>query len=365
MATTGKTVKIVVIAGIRPQYVKLAALQRSINRYNEYSKTKIVARYVDAGQHYDENLRGNIINELGIHFDDFIAHTDLGIINILGNMIIRIYQLLDQMETKPNWVIVFGDGNPTLAGTIAASRKAIPIVHIEAGMKRDPLEVEEANRIVADHLSKVNFCVSKKAVQNLRLEGRDENSYWTGDLAYEFIMECVQNIPSGILGLSSDYILASIHRPINLDDNTLCNIIKSLEIINRKVVFVLHPRTRRKIEELGLIKSNRILFSEPLSYLQMLSAIKGSKFLLTDSGGLIREAYHLGKRCLVRRDIGGWSELIDIGFHKRIGRSKEDIFEALEWAENISDEENRQKNMLVRRDGIRFALNKLVELSSD
>jgi UDP-N-acetylglucosamine 2-epimerase len=355
-------INIVAIAGVRPQFIKLAALQDEVKIYNLKHGEKIHLISINAAQHYDPGLSDTIVDELGVYFDYLLEHTNREPIQILGNMIIGLYNILENIKDTLDWVIIFGDANPTLAGAIAASRLNLPIVHIEAGMRRDLYEHEEINRQIADKLATINFCVSKDAVGCLTKEGITKNVYWTGDLAYNFMSRYAERVKPGINGFSEGYILSSIHRPQNLVDNGLSILFEALAQQLRQTFFLTHPRTQNRIKELGLVKPPNVNYLEPLNYQHLLAAIRGCAYILTDSGGIIREGYHFGKRTILMRDNGGWSELVDRGFNKRITKGIESIRDGLSWAENhLNSQFSVSENVLFRENANEYMLNMLIE----
>jgi len=311
--------KLLIIGGVRPHFMKIAALQSAIFNYNKTSKSKIVASYINSGQHYDAELIQSI-QELNIKFDYTLTHSDFEPVHVLGNMISNIYDVFRKNE-RPDWVVVIGDTSTTLSATIAASRSLLPVVHLEAGIRAGNLNVvEEANRRAVDHLSSLHFCITKSGVGNLAKEGITDTVYWTGDLSYDYFFQYAKLQPNCLDNLlPQGYILVTLHKANNfLSDENLKNLVIALHAFSkpsRKVVFVTHPKTRRLLHSLGLPTSN-IIFLDSLPYGKMISAIKGCLFLVTDSGGLQKEAYYLRKRCLVRRDTPGWTSLIEEKIHR-------------------------------------------------
>lgn len=330
-----KDTNILVISGVRPQYVKCAALQRGIERYNLNTKLKINAKYINSGQHYDDSLSGVFIRELRIHFDYTISHENKSSTYIMGNMISQIGEYIQKLADKPDWVIVFGDANTTLAGAIAANKSKCRVAHFEAGTAVKNLRTPETiNGSLLAHLADIQFCSTELAAESLRKQGITENIYVVGDIAREFVIEFAKNIPSTYKNFESgEYILLTLHREENLESEIMLP--KLLyEISNYfKILFVTHPRTQQKLSEMGIQKLPNVDFVSSLSYVEMISAIKGCRFIVTDSGGLQREAYYLGKRCLVCSDIDFWPSLRLGGVHRIIGQDQESIKNGLDWIE--------------------------------
>jgi UDP-GlcNAc3NAcA epimerase len=329
-------INVAVISGVRPQFTRTAALSWAFEQYNSYSKVKINPVLINSGQHYDDDLAKKQLDDLHIKFDYQLTHSNKDPIYILGNMIIGIYNILKELDTKPDWVIVSGDATTTLSGAIAAARLNIPILHLEAGMRSGNLaEMEEINRRMVDHISSLHYPSSKAAVKNLKREGIEDTVFWFGDISAEFIQTISKQITPGLDGFPrGEYILATLHKPDNIfSEETLTNILYTLSNHHRPVVFLPHPQTYTILEEKGLLNIKNISYIRPLPYTKMLAAMKGCAFIVTDSGGLHKEAYYLRKRCLVRRDVGGWTTLIDAGIHRRIDRTAEDIKLGLDWME--------------------------------
>ena len=331
-------IKIVVIAGIRSQFMKLAALQKSIDDWNLDNQPKIAATYINSGQHYDDGLAGVFIRELDVRFDLDLTnkYKNNQPISIFSEMILALYNYLP--ETRADWVLVFGDANTTLAGAIAASKRNIPIIHVESGVRTgDRNSPEEINRILTDHMAAVHFLSSKKDAENLRAEGITNKIIWTGDLIGDLVERLMPVLPPCPLGYSTGgYVFASLHREENLkDEQILVNILNGLNNYSKKVLFITHPRTRIKCEQLGLYRSlTNIDFVNVLSYKQTLSAIKNCAFLVTDSGAFQREAYYLRKHCLVRQNHAFWKILTENGIHREIGQTSDDLSRGIAWIES-------------------------------
>jgi len=332
-----------VIVGIRSQFMKLVSLQKSIHDWNRSFSPKIDATYINTGQHYDDELAGAFIKELGVDIDVDLtgSYEDLRSVSIFSSMILKLTEVIESKNQLLDWVIIFGDANTTAAGAIAVARLGIPIIHIEAGVRTgDRKSPEEINRILSDHLSSVHMVSSKIDIANLADEGIIEHVVWTGDLIGDLVLRLSGEISSGFdSNLPGEYILASLHRDENLKaDHILRNLITELNSYKKKVVFITHPRTRERIDELGLNNLNNIQFVGSLSYKKTLAAINGCYFLVTDSGAFQREAYYLRKHCLVRQEHAFWSTLIDLGAHRTIGISCDEIREGFRWIEQMVDQ---------------------------
>ncbi|KAA3641002.1 MAG: hypothetical protein DWQ02_01175 [Bacteroidetes bacterium] len=358
-------VRVLVIGGVRPQFIKIAALQWNIEQFNKNSKTPILATYVNTGQHYDATLSSNIINELNIHFDHSFTYSTNDPIEILGIMFIKLSKLLDEIVPKPDLVMVMGDTTTTFVGATVAVRKGFPLVHMEAGVRSGDInKVEEMHRRVVSHLTTIHFCTSRNSEKNLNKENITKNIYWTGDMSYDYIINCSKSKKNHFLYDKRNYVLATLHKPLNLEANdTLENILSALSNYSREVLFICHPRLRIKLNEMGIQdKLGKIQFIDALPYKQMIHAIKNCGFILTDSGGLQREAYYLKKRCLIRRDTLGWSIFVRNQIHHLIGEDKKSILDGLAWVEDsLNLDYPILDNQFIRPDSAFYALNKLME----
>ena len=363
---SNRPVQIAVIAGVRPQFIKVSFLQQAITLFNSMSTKRINATYINSGQHYSDELSHDLIKELNIKFDVSLVNDDKDPNHMLGNMLIGISDAIKNMSIRPRWIVVMGDATTTLVGALCAIRLGIPVVHLEAGVRSGDLSsVEEIHRRVVSHISYLHFCTSKSGVSNLANENITKNVFWSGDTTYDFFMKYAGSQSTGIMGLK-DYILVTLHKPVNINsDEILSKTIEHFSLTKRTVIFITHPRTKARLLDLELHKNKKILFLDSLPYNQMIAAIKGAAFLYTDSGGLQRESYYLKKRCLVRRDSLGWSWMINAGINKLVGYEKESVQEGLEWMEdqisnctypNIDGE-------FIKDESWKFVLNTLIGLS--
>src|SRR5579859_1285573 len=336
-------VTIAVIAGTRPQFMKVAAFQRAVRKWNTQitqSAQQIKAIYINSGQHYDSQLSTTFFEELDIHFDIDLTNTyeSRRPIDMLGNMIIKLYDALGQISSSLDWVIVVGDTNTTMAGAIAAAKHKLPLAHVEAGVRLGTLNnTEEQNRVVTERLSTVLFLTSKQDGQNLMRERINRHTVWSGDLIYDLVKDVMPDLPAGYGPDAPDkYVLATLHREETVQsDETMFNIMRALNNHWEKVVFVCHPRTRQRLNELQLDNLDNIIYIDSLSYKEMLSAIKGSSFVVTDSGGVQRECYYLGKRCLTQQEQAFWPSLVQAGINRTIGSSEDSIREGFAWMKTV------------------------------
>jgi UDP-N-acetylglucosamine 2-epimerase len=206
---------------------------------------------------------------------------------------------------------------------------------------------------MVDHVSTLHFCVTEDAVENLLKEGISDSVIFAGDLTYEFVTHLSEGLTGGFEGLpTNEYIVATFHKPDNVNsDDTLTNLVAALSDQPRPVLLITHPRLRERMKELGLTNPKGFTISPSLPYMKMISAMKGCAYLVTDSGGLHREAYYLGKRCLVRRDKGGWVRLMESGFHRYIGRDIKSIRDGIEWIERELQETHQLRNTTLIKAG--------------
>jgi UDP-GlcNAc3NAcA epimerase len=367
-ARSGPHITIVAIGGIRPHFVKLAALRRIIAKFNERSETRIDVVYINTGQHYDDELAGALIRELDLRFDLTLTHSNRKPIHILCNMIMGICEILEELEEEPDWVMVIGDANTSLAGAIAATKSKYPVIHVEAGTALGNVQSPEViNGKVIEQLATVYFCASKLAIDRLKAVGVSDNIFLVGDITRSFVIEYSRSLPCGYGSYPpGEYVLVTMHREENLgSEETMRNILEVMSDYHKKVLFVTHPRTRQRLQKLNLLGLRNIEYLPALPYGQMLSTIKGCSFLITDSGGLQREAYHLKKRCLVRSDVEFWPSLTQAGIHRLIGTDEGGIREGLEWMElTLASGEYGNVDDLDDDTGIEDALHSLVRLSA-
>ena len=325
--------KILTIVGARPQFVKAAALSRALK------KSGIEEILVHTGQHFDENMAEIFFREMDIPQPKY----NLGINSLshgamTGRMLEEIEKVL--MIEKPSAIAVFGDTNSTLAGALAASKLHIPVAHIEAGLRSFNMKMpEEVNRIVTDRLSAYLFCPTEVAIKNLVAEGFDNFGIKiinSGDIMYDVALyySLVSGDRSTIindLGLNDkQFLLTTLHRQENTDDlDRLNSIVSALNTLSGeyRIVLPVHPRTR-KIFENNKIKLNFEPI-DPVGYFDMIELLKHCKMVITDSGGVQKEAFFFGKHCLVARDETEWTELVDLNYNFMVGAETEKIIETV------------------------------------
>lgn len=342
--------KIVTIVGARPQFIKAAAVSRVIRKENQ----EIL---VHTGQHYDKNMSDIFFEELHIPRPDINLGVGSGThARQTADMMVGIEEIL--LKENPDYLMVYGDTNSTLAGALAASKLNIPIIHVEAGLRSYNRRMpEEQNRVLTDHISSFLFCPTDSAVANLKKEGVEQGVYNIGDvmcdavLYYSKLME--ENGRSyyldrirglyGPTGEIEEWYLATIHRAENTDSLVkIENILSAFEQFDAKVLFPVHPRTRHFVDELQEKHQYRnILFIEPIGYLDMLYFTKNAKKVVTDSGGLQKEAYILKTPCVTVRSETEWVETLDGGFNIL---AEPDTADILEKVRNVTPDESRRKS---------------------
>jgi UDP-N-acetylglucosamine 2-epimerase len=324
--------KILTVVGARPQFIKACPVSMAL------SVAGVDEFLLHTGQHYDESMSERFFSELGLRPPD----ANLGVGSgspgeQTGRMLAGIEQHL--LAQKPDWVLVYGDTNSTLAGALAAVKLHIPIAHVEAGLRSFNRRMpEEINRILTDHLSARLFCPSEKAVSNLGREGISAGIFLIGDVMLAALRHFLP-IASGCSRLLADlglqpqrYYLCTIHRAENTDDPArLSALIETLDRLDHPVILPLHPRTRAVLERTRIVlRGNTLRLIEPLGYLDMLVASQRAAAILTDSGGLQKEAYWLGTPCVTLREETEWGETLDGGWNQLVGMDSQRIDAALQ-----------------------------------
>ena len=326
--------KVVTVIGARPQFIKAAPVCQALRAagHTEY--------LVHTGQHYDYGMSQVFFDELGIPQPDVNLAIGSGSHGRqTGEMLIRLEEVL--LAQRPDWVLVYGDTNSTLAGALAAVKLRIPAAHVEAGLRSFNREMpEEHNRVLTDHIADLLFCPTETAVDNLRHEGIVRGVHLVGDTMYDAVLrfaEAAQQHSTILarLGLRpKGYLLATVHRPYNTDDPAnLRSILAAFAALEEPVIFPVHPRTRKKIAELGLASDDgpaanpRLI--EPVGYGDMLALEQNARLILTDSGGIQKEAYWLGVPCVTLRSETEWVETVAAGWNVVVGADRERIVAAV------------------------------------
>lgn len=320
--------KILSVVGARPEFIQAAPVSRVLRqRHHEV--------LVHTGQHYDYRMSQTFFDELGIPTPDYNLEVGSGShAHQTGEILIRMEEVM--LQEKPDLVIVRGDTNSTLAGALAASKLHIPVAHIEAGERSfDRRMPEEINRLVADRLADLFFCVSQKAMKHLAAEGIHTQVHWVGDVMLDAMLanHALARERSTVLkdfDLSPrSYALVTVHRAANTDDpERLKGIIRALNAVEERVIFPVHPRTRRAIESAGIQCKEHVRLIEPVGYFDMMMLEENARLIATDSGGVQREAYFLGVPCLTLREETEWVETVEVGWNRLVGADSEEILQA-------------------------------------
>jgi UDP-GlcNAc3NAcA epimerase len=318
--------KILTILGARPQFIKAGSVSREIAKHSNIQEI-----IVHTGQHYDANMSDIFFDEMKIPKPDYF----LGIGGkshgaMTGQMIEKIEEVA--LKEMPDWIMVYGDTNSTLAGAIVASKLHIKLAHIEAGLRSFNMKMpEEVNRILTDRVSNILFCPTDTAIENLQKEGfsnLDCKIIKSGDVMQDGAIFYKNLAVKPSCNIENNYILSTIHRAENTDDiHRLKAIIEALNEISREkqVILPLHPRTK------NIIKQNDIQINftiiDPIGYLEMVWLIDHCDLVMTDSGGLQKEAFFFEKPCITLRDETEWVELVENGFNTLVGANKEKILD--------------------------------------
>lgn len=321
--------KIVTVVGARPQFIKAATVSRQLRKDSDVQEILL-----HTGQHYDVNMSEIFFRELDIPEPDYNLEAGSGSHAVQTGMMLQgVEEIL--LKEKPDWTLVYGDTNSTLAGSLASVKLKIPVAHVEAGLRSFNRDMpEEINRIVTDRISDLLFAPTQTAVRNLSGEGLAGLTLFTGDVMFDSLLYYREKIRSQpelyrIQGIPGKYYLATVHRAENTDDpETLRRLFHTFGQADLPVVIPIHPRTRKMIGESMSVPSN-ILLIEPLGYLNMISLTGNAVKVLTDSGGLQKEAYFLGVPCITLRDETEWIETLHDGWNTVSGTRPEAILEAL------------------------------------
>ena len=319
--------KIINLVGARPQFVKAAVVSKAIKQENEIQEI-----IVHTGQHYDKNLSETFFKELEIPEPDFNLEVGSGSHGKqTALMLERFEEVL--LKEKPDWVILYGDTNSTVAGALAASKLHIKIAHVEAGLRSyNKLMPEEINRIATDHISDLLFAPSQNAMDILKKEGLEKNSVFSGDVMYDSVLfyEKLADEKYDLSDLTdlNEFYLATVHRQENTDDpERLQNIFSVFSELDVPVILPLHPRTKSKLN--GIKYSGNVRLIDPVGYLNILLLLKNCKKVLTDSGGLQKEAYFLKKPCITLRDETEWIETLNNNWNFIVGTNQNLIQEKI------------------------------------
>lgn len=338
--------KILTVIGARPQFIKAAVVSRVLGKCEQVEEV-----IIHTGQHFDANMSDVFFEEMCIPKPHYNLNINgLGHGAMTGQMLEKIEEVL--LKEKPEWVLVYGDTNSTLAGALAAKKLHIKVAHVEAGLRSFNMEMpEEINRILTDRISDVLFCPTEQAMENLQKEGFDNlvcRVVKNGDVMQDAAIFYADRARKPEVVLPERFILCTVHRAENTDDaDRLKGIFKALELISQKVqvVLPLHPRTRAKLQGIGYdFSTSGICFVDPVGYLEMVYLLKNCEMVMCDSGGLQKEAYFFGKNCVTLRDETEWVELVENGFNVLAGAVTDDILGG--YNEMITKRDNDFRNRL-------------------
>ncbi|MEO8610205.1 MAG: UDP-N-acetylglucosamine 2-epimerase (non-hydrolyzing) [Chloroflexota bacterium] len=331
--------RVFTVVGARPQFIKAAPLSAALREHHSEF-------LVHTGQHYDEDMSDVFFRQLGIPAPD--ANLNIGSgghAEQTAAMMLPLEGLM--LEQKPDWVLVYGDTNSTLAAALTAAKIHFPVAHVEAGLRSyNRAMPEEINRVLTDHLATLLFCPTSVAVHNLAQEGITAGVSITGDIMVDAVLRNVDAArrESPIhheLGLADGqpYLAATIHRPANTDSpENLKAIIEAFSFAPLPVIFPLHPRTRKMIETYGFRPSENLKLVSPLGYVDMLALVDGAAALVTDSGGLQKEAYILETPCITIRSETEWVETVQSGWNQLCAAERGAILIAIDTASNAHPE---------------------------
>ncbi|MBP3742139.1 MAG: UDP-N-acetylglucosamine 2-epimerase (non-hydrolyzing) [Treponema sp.] len=333
--------KIITVIGARPQFIKAAVLSRYLR---DNPSLGIKETLVHTGQHYDANMSEVFFKEMDIPQPDVNLHLGSGTHGkMTGAMLAGIEELI--LEKKPDALLVYGDTNSTLAGALAASKLLVPVIHVEAGLRSFMMTMpEEQNRRLTDHLSAYLFCPTQTAIKNLAMEGIEDcgddikptadnkRVCMTGDIMYEASLYYRAHNTVKISDNEEGCILLTIHRQENTDNpDRLSSIVKAInELTSERFIFPVHPRTKKILAQNDLRFGSHVKLIEPIGYFEMIAYEEICKCILTDSGGVQKEAFFFEKPCITMRDTTEWVELVESGWNTLTGADTHSIVQAVQ-----------------------------------
>ncbi len=339
------------IIGARPQFIKASVVSRALR------KAGVNEVLVHTGQHYDDNMSRIFFDEMGIPRPDYNLEVGSGAQGAqTAAGLQRIEEVL--LKEKPNWVLVYGDTNATLAGALAAVKLHIPVAHVEAGLRSfNRTMPEEINRVVTDVVSNLLFCPTPTAVENLKHEGITAGVHQSGDVMvdalryYTPIGEKKSTILKQLKLQRNQFVLMTIHRPANADSpERLKQLVQALDRVARPIIFPVHPRTRKLVDELFNSGNSPVRFIDPVGYLDMLVLEKNARVIVTDSGGIQKEAYLHKVPCLTVRPETEWVETVADGWNTLVNDRLVELPIFIQnppapkrWAEHYGDGQTAQK----------------------
>ncbi len=325
--------KIIQIVGTRPEFIQMVQISKELVRNN---LDEII---VHTGQHYDYEMNKIFFEQLNIPEPNYYLEVGSSSHGYqTGEMLKKVEKVL--FEQKPDMVLVYGDTNSTLVGALAATKIHIKIGHVEAGLRSfDKRMPEEINRILTDHVSDLLFAPTETAVKNLYNEGLKNGVHLTGDVMYDSLLDNIKiaeeksEILEDLEINPKEYFLATVHRSENTDKEKLKNIIDAFLESGEQIVFPVHPRTLKNLKDYKIYdapnKSAKVFLIKPVGYLDMLFLVKNAKKILTDSGGVQKQAYFLKVPCITLRDTTEWVETVNDGWNILCGADREKILQAI------------------------------------
>jgi len=320
-----------IIIGARPNFIKLAPLIKEIEK-----NKKFTYRLIHTGQHYDYKMSQIFFKDLKLPKPNYNLGIGSGSHSYqTGKVMIELEKFF--LKEKPDIVVVLGDVNSTLAGALVSAKLDIPVAHIEAGVRSFNKKMpEEINRILTDHISSFLFCPTETAVYNLKKEGIAKGVYKVGDIMYDVFKLKIKDQKSKILQKlklkPKTYLLLTLHRPQNVDNiDKLKNILSAINETGEKIVFPIHPRTKKMLHQLPVknYQLSNINIIEPVGYSDMLTLEKNAKKILTDSGGIQKESYWCKVPCITLREETEWPETVQSGWNILVGSNKKKIINAI------------------------------------
>ena len=335
--------KICTVIGARPQFVKASVISAEISKMRKTHNIEEIL--IHTGQHYDKKMSEIFFNELLIPKEKYNLNVGSGSHGVqTARMLEKIEKVL--INEKPDAVLIYGDTNSTLSAVLAAVKLHIKVAHVEAGMRSyNRMMPEELNRVVADHLCEINLCSTTGAVKNLKNEGRGDTAYLTGDVMYDCavkfgsLAERVCNPLERLKLESGKYILMTCHRAENTDSKyCLSQIVSAVNDIASElaVLYPIHPRTRKMLKEYNLSFTDKVQVIEPVGYLEMLVLEKNASLILTDSGGVQKEAFFYKVPCVTMREETEWVETVELAYNKLTGADSKKIISAVNYFLNNS-----------------------------
>lgn len=331
------TKKVLTIVGARPQFIKAAAVSRAISKVSD----RLTEVMVHTGQHFDDNMSAVFFNELEIPAPAHNLEISSGTHgSMTGRMLVAVEEVM--LAEKPDWVLIYGDTNSTLAGALAAAKLHIPVAHVEAGLRSFNMRMpEEVNRVLSDRVSALLLCPTDEAVTNLRREGITTGVFNVGDVMYDVALHMrekarTQSDVLRRLGVEQGkFVLATCHRQENTDDPArLGAIVEAFRQISAdtKLVLPLHPRTRKLLDDATRQKLSNVILTDPLGFLDMVALEQAAQVVVTDSGGVQKEAFFYGVPCVTMRDETEWVETVSLGWNTIVGADTGRIVSAVRTA---------------------------------